>query len=449
MAAAARSAQQPWVVGASAGGSSGSPCVRQAPRQLLPSHGLQQGFQLPRLSQKLGTSHLRLLPPGGARQHGLRAVVRAQAQQPQQPPRRAESPGPGIAGRPRPPAAAAAGSGAYAIIAAADAPPSAASERSGGGAAAPPPPPQQEPPPPPGGEQAAKDEPEVVLLMVACGIGLATGAAIVAFNVAVHEIRDWIWAHQSLLASNRELLRNIAESELWPKVVFPPLVGGLLVGALGFAIGGYEDKPPPRLGQQGGSTSSGSGSGQPDTGAAGAYPTGGASSGSSTSAALEAWRLQMAAVLRPVSRAVAAAITLGTGDHDHSARFQPATEPQPAAAHIAPRRSWHHPAQLTRHAALGQQHCLSPPRWHVERRSGAAVASALLSPPSLCPCCRRLSGPRGPLCRHRQVHRQGSGRQPAQQAAAPDLPAGSGRGRGRGGGFQRTHCRCARAPGQA
>lgn len=326
MAAAARSAQQPWVVGAAGSGSSGSPCVRQAPRRLLPSPGLQQGFQLHRRLHQITDSQPRLLRRSGMLRRGPHALVRAQAQQPQQPPRRAESPGPGIAGRPRPPAAAAR-AGDFAIIATPDAPPSAASETSSEAPA--PPPPQQEPPPP-----ASKDEPEVFLLMVACGIGLATGAAIVAFNVAVHEVRDWIWAHQSLLASNRELLRNIAESELWPKVVFPPLVGGLLVGALGFAVGGYDDKPEsPRAAQQGGSSGGGA---QPEGAVAGALPA-----SSSTSVLLEQWRLQVEAVLRPVSRAVAAAITLGTGEgpsHAAATPLDPPLPPRPQQLPLQPRQ---------------------------------------------------------------------------------------------------------------
>jgi hypothetical protein len=164
-------------------------------------------------------------------------------------------------------------------------------------------PPQQQP--------GQKDEPEAALILLACGVGLATGAAIVGFNVAVHEIRDIIWNGHSLMASNRTLLRNIGESELWPKVVFPPLLGGLAVGALGLAIGGYDDKPAPKLGK-----AKGAGSANPssisDNGGS-IDDTTRSSSGASTSAAWEQWRLQAGAVARPVSRAIAAAITLGTG----------------------------------------------------------------------------------------------------------------------------------------
>jgi H+/Cl- antiporter ClcA len=169
-------------------------------------------------------------------------------------------------------------------------------------------PPQQQP------EQ--KDEPEAALILLACGVGLATGAAIVGFNIAVHEIRDIIWDGQSLMASNRTLLRNIGESELWPKVVFPPLLGGLAVGALGLAIGGFDDKPAPKLGKgkgSGSASSSSSGGGSISDNGGSIDDTTRSSSGASTSAAWEQWQLQAGAVARPVSRAIAAAITLGTG----------------------------------------------------------------------------------------------------------------------------------------
>lgn len=183
---------------------------------------------------------------------------------------------------------------------------------------------------------AEGDEPELALVLLACGIGLATGAAIVGFNVGVHEIRDWIWQGQPLLSSSREVLRGIAESELWPKVVFPPFLGGLAVGALGLLIGGYDDLPPPRVGdgssssgakQQGaagsGSSTSGSGSMNGAAAASGSASVLGSMSANgsaaavaaaapSSSLAIEQWKLQ--AVLRPVSRALAAVMTLGSGE---------------------------------------------------------------------------------------------------------------------------------------
>jgi hypothetical protein len=160
-----------------------------------------------------------------------------------------------------------------------------------------------------GGEGPApppiKDEPELALLLIACGIGLATGACIVGFNVAVHAIRDAIWQDQELLTSNAAArLREITETDLWPKVVFPPLLAGLAVGSLGWAIGGYEDRPLPRLGPAAGGDQPQQQQQQQQAGAAGA---------AATTSAWERWKLGAAAVVRPVSRAVAAAITLGSG----------------------------------------------------------------------------------------------------------------------------------------
>ena len=179
------------------------------------------------------------------------------------------------------------------------------------------------------GSSQEGEEPELALVLIACGIGLATGAAIVGFNVGVHLLRDAIWLDQPLLSANRELLRSIAESELWPKVVFPPFLGGLAVGALGLAIGGYDDVPPPRLGDGSSASNNGSAGGAKQQGTSGGSSSGGGSGGGgavavagagagaaaaapSSSLAIEQWKLQ--AVLRPVSRALAAILTLGSGE---------------------------------------------------------------------------------------------------------------------------------------
>ena len=168
--------------------------------------------------------HLLQLPAAQAQQHPLRSLQQlagrrsrraclVQAQAPV--PRRSGDVPVGGAGaigaaagaaRPLSPAAAAAGAaGSYAAVASATPAPPAVLPPEGGSNSGPP-------------AEPADDEPELVLLITACGIGLATGAAIVLFNDAVHVIRDVIWDQQSLLAYKRELLRNIGESELWPKV---------------------------------------------------------------------------------------------------------------------------------------------------------------------------------------------------------------------------------------
>ena len=131
-------------------------------------------------------------------------------------------------------------------------------------------------------------ESELILILIACGIGLATGAAIVVFNDVIHAIRDAIWHNAggsvagTLMGQQERRMGFTAEAEIWPKVVFPPLVGGLAVGGLGLLIGGYEDA----------SSSSG---------------------GSSSSSGVDKWKARLQAVVRPVSRAVAATVTLGTG----------------------------------------------------------------------------------------------------------------------------------------
>lgn len=112
---------------------------------------------------------------------------------------------------------------------------------------------------------------------------------------------DVIWEGETLLSADRTLLRNIGESELWPKIVFPPLLGGLAVGGLGALIGGYDEKPKPKVKP----SSSGSG-GSSDDAAAGHGPA-------SSALAVEQLQLQAGAVVRPVARALAAIMTLGTG----------------------------------------------------------------------------------------------------------------------------------------
>ena len=126
---------------------------------------------------------------------------------------------------------------------------------------------------------------------------------------------DLIWEHQPLLAADRNLLRNIAESELWPKVVFPPFLGGLAVGALGALIGGYDDKPKPKLAAAPPSAGPASGSGSSSGGDEGAGAGASAAAGGAASSALamEQLKLQAGAVVRPVARALAAVMTLGTG----------------------------------------------------------------------------------------------------------------------------------------
>ncbi|KAI3429266.1 hypothetical protein D9Q98_005363 [Chlorella vulgaris] len=174
--------------------------------------------------------------------------------------------------------------------------------------------------------QQQKDEPELALIVVACGIGLATGAAIVAFNIGVHWIRDLVWQDQELLTSNK--LRDITETDLWPKIVFAPLLGGLAVGSLGWLIGGYDDTVKPKLTpstdlqqrlQRGLCEAGNDGLASADELGSKPAATAATSSSSSSSssgpaaAAGEQWKAAAGAVVRPVARALAAVVTLGSG----------------------------------------------------------------------------------------------------------------------------------------
>ena len=88
------------------------------------------------------------------------------------------------------------------------------------------------------GEPDDGDEPEATVLLVACGIGLATGAGVVLFNDAILWIRHlaflqapvqsvaWgVWARQ--LSFQSSLLVT----------ALPPTVGGLTVGLLRYLSG--------------------------------------------------------------------------------------------------------------------------------------------------------------------------------------------------------------------
>jgi H+/Cl- antiporter ClcA len=156
------------------------------------------------------------------------------------------------------------------------------------------------------------DEPEAALILVACGVGLATGAGFVLFNEAIHELRELVW-HRETLLSARQLLREFSELELWPKLVLAPVLGGLAVGALGLAVGGYADPEPE--GGGGGSSSSNYSSSNSSSSGSGIHDSRGAADDPALDPgpAGAALRRRVAAVARPVARAVAAAVTLGMG----------------------------------------------------------------------------------------------------------------------------------------
>ena len=123
-------------------------------------------------------------------------------------------------------------------------------------------------------DEPTEIEPEFALIVAACGVGIATGAGVVILNFGVHAIRDLIW-HADSLPSGRQLLKELSDIELLPRIVLPPILGGALVGILSLTVNGYK----------------------------GIASTEGNSSFSN----------KIRAAVRPVVRAAAAAITLGTG----------------------------------------------------------------------------------------------------------------------------------------
>jgi len=144
-----------------------------------------------------------------------------------------------------------------------------------------------------------EDEPEVALILIACAIGVATGSSVVVFNDAIHFIRDAIW-HRETLLTGRQLLQQYSELELWPRIVVPPILGGLFVGTLGLLLGGYvpelpEPPPAPQPSSVVGPEET-SPNQKTDRGCGHLTPGD-----------------RVKIISRPVARAIAAAVTLGTG----------------------------------------------------------------------------------------------------------------------------------------
>ncbi|CAI5464710.1 unnamed protein product [Closterium sp. Yama58-4] len=112
--------------------------------------------------------------------------------------------------------------------------------------------------------------PESAVLLTACVVGLLTGASVSLFNEAVHAIRDTVWQGVPP-AEGSTWLRSQSVAATWHLHIFVPLAGGVAVGILNTVRSEIKDLP--------------------------------------LSAAQN-----LVAVLRPVLKAVAAAVTLGTGN---------------------------------------------------------------------------------------------------------------------------------------
>lgn len=66
--------------------------------------------------------------------------------------------------------------------------------------------------------------------IAACVVGLLTGIGVVLFNNAVHEIRDFFW--DGLPSRGASWLREKPLEEIWQQVILVPVCGGVMVGML-------------------------------------------------------------------------------------------------------------------------------------------------------------------------------------------------------------------------
>jgi len=175
------------------------------------------------------------------------------------------------------------------------------------------------------GDNDTGGDPEIALILAAIAIGVVTGGSVVAFNDVIHSIRDAIW-HGETLLTGRELLEQFSEFELWPRIVFPPVLGGLFVGLLGLFSGGYADPPPvapsmmsPESSPSLENTSKANKLNRNN----GATPVSSSNSINSDTDTLKTSEIEIISeielrrkvdsVTRPVARVIAAAVTLGTG----------------------------------------------------------------------------------------------------------------------------------------
>lgn len=95
------------------------------------------------------------------------------------------------------------------------------------------------------------DEPEAAVLLVACAIGLATGAGVVVFNDIIHNINDFVWPNTPVNNANWVYwARDLPLSERWVTLLLPPASGGLAVGLLRYFSKGFENPPPNEQQQQ-------------------------------------------------------------------------------------------------------------------------------------------------------------------------------------------------------
>ncbi|GJP55844.1 hypothetical protein CLOM_g14867 [Closterium sp. NIES-68] len=161
------------------------------------------------------------------------------------------------------------------------------------------------------------------VLLTACAVGLLTGASVSLFNEGVHAIRDAVW--QGVPPEEGSTwLRSQSAAATWHLHIFVPLAGGVVVGILNAVRSEIKDLPfnqTPRGGSSSNNRSSSRRSSSPaahgyDSSSDSSSSDSGRSSGgfSLSSRAGQSIAQNLVAAVRPVLKAVAAAVTLGTGN---------------------------------------------------------------------------------------------------------------------------------------
>lgn len=80
---------------------------------------------------------------------------------------------------------------------------------------------------------------------------LSTGAGVVVFNDIIHNINDFVWPNTPVNNANWVYwARDLPLSERWVTLLLPPASGGLAVGLLRYFSKGFENPPPNEQQQQ-------------------------------------------------------------------------------------------------------------------------------------------------------------------------------------------------------
>ena len=89
------------------------------------------------------------------------------------------------------------------------------------------------------------------LLNDAEAVVMAAGAGVVVFNEVIHTLRDFIWPSTPVNNTNWVYwARDLPLSERWVTLLLPPASGGLAVGLLRYVSRGFDNPPPDEQPQQ-------------------------------------------------------------------------------------------------------------------------------------------------------------------------------------------------------